>query len=512
MITILRKHRNWLMIVIAILCIPFIFYFSKTDFSAQSLDNFGRIYDRNIMRVEVQRNVRLFELAQRLGMYPLLQELVGNATSQDDAYLQFTVNRAVLAHEAGRLGIRPATSEILDVVKGIRVFWGESSFDVNKYNDFVQNTLPSMGFNEAQIEELAGDQLRLDRIKSLLAIGVQIPESESKSTFEQAYGKMDVVLVRLRDEDFAKDIQITDPDVAKYYETHKAELKSEEKRKVEFASFAFTDDQKKLTGKERIDSLQKLADRANDFTQALLEKGADFKQVAAKFQVPVRMTGEFTALVPDPQLAATPQLAQSAFQLTKQEPYGDAIQAPDGFYVLHLTAIEEARPLTLEEAKPKIVEALRKERLHEMVSAKAAEVAQQIREKLKSGATPEVAIQQAGMKPEKIPPFSLVDEPMPVPKPSPSASPPAEQKPSPDLPAIKQTVANLHPGEVSPFLPTADGGLIAVLEKREPFDLAKFEQTRPLLEARILQNKRTIVFNEWLAERRREAGVALAKT
>ncbi|MEP6685649.1 MAG: peptidyl-prolyl cis-trans isomerase [Verrucomicrobiota bacterium] len=514
MITILRKHRNWLMIVIAILCIPFIFYFSKTDFSAQSLDRFGRIYDRNIMRVEVQRNVRLFELAQRLGMYPLLQELIGNATSQDDAYLQFTVNRAVLAHEAERLGIRPTTSEILDVVKGIRVFQGEANFDINKYNDFVQNTLPSMGFNEAQIEELAGDQLRLDRIKSLLAIGVQIPESESKSNFEQAYGKMDVTLVRLRNEDFTKNIQITDPDVAKYYEAHKAELKSEEKRKVEFASFAFTDEQKKLAGKERIDALQKLADRANDFSQALLEKGADFKQVAAKSQVPVKTTGDFTVAAPDPQFAASPELGKSAFRLTKQEPYGDAIQTADGFYILHLAAIEEARPLTIEEAKPKIVEALRKERLQELMSAKVAEATQQIREKLKTGATPEVAIQQAGLKPEKIPPFSLLEDPIPKlsQSPSPGASPSPEQKPTPDLPAIKQSVAELHPGEVSPFLPTADGGLIAVLEKREPLDMAKFELSRPLLDSRVLQNKRTVVFQEWLAERRREAGVALAKT
>ena len=65
---------------------------------------------------------------------------------------------------------------------------------------------------------------------------------------------------------------------------------------------------------------------------------------------------------------------------------------------------------------------------------------------------------------------------------------------------------------MSPFLPTADGGLIAVLEKREPLDVAKFEQTRPLLEARLIQNKRAIVFYEWLMERRREAGVILAKT
>jgi hypothetical protein len=517
MITILRKHRQWLMIVIAVLCIPFIFYFVQNpDYGAIGSDHFGRIYDRNIMRVEVQKNVRLFELAQRLGMIPLLQELIGKATSQDDAYLQFTVNRAVLAHEAERLGIRPSTSEILDVVRGIQVFQGEAKFDVNKYTDFVQNTLPSMGFNEAQIEELAGDQLRLDRIKSLLAVGVQIPESESKANFEQAYGKMDVTLVRLRNDDFAKDIQISDPDVAKYYEAHKAELKSEEKRKAEFVTFAFTDDQKKLTGKERIDFLQKLADRANDFTQALLEKGADFQQAAKKFQVEVRTTGEFTAAAPDPQLAADPQLAKSAFQLTMQEPNGDAIQTADGFYILHLTAIAEARPLTLEEAKPKIVEALRKERLQQLVSTKAAEVTQQIREKLKAGVTPEVAIQQTGLKPEKIPPFSLLDDPIPVPKPSPAASPgaspSAEKKPPADLPAVKQSVAELHPGEVSPFVPTADGGLIAVLEKREPLDMAKFELTRPLLEGRMLQNKRTIVFFEWLAERRREAGVALAKT
>jgi hypothetical protein len=39
-----------------------------------------------------------------------------------------------------------------------------------------------------------------------------------------------------------------------------------------------------LTGKERIEILQKLSDRATDLTQALLEKGANFKQVAEKFQ------------------------------------------------------------------------------------------------------------------------------------------------------------------------------------------------------------------------------------
>ena len=127
---------------------------------------------------------------------------------------------------------------------------------------------------------------------------------------------MDVAVVRLRNEDFEKDVKISDEDISKYYEAHKAELKSEEKRKVEFVTFALTEAEKKLTGKERVDALQKVADHANDFSQALLEKDAKFEEVASKFQTPVTATGEFTAAAPDPKLAGNPQLTQYAFQLT----------------------------------------------------------------------------------------------------------------------------------------------------------------------------------------------------
>src|SRR5207249_11325045 len=126
----------------------------------------------------------------------------------------------------------------------------------------------------------------------------------------------------------------SDEDVQKHYDAHKAELKTDEKRKVEFVSLALTDEEKKLTGKERIEVLQKLSDRATDFTQALLEKGADFKQAAAKFQLPVHETGEFTAAATDPQLKTNPQLSAAAFKLTAQEPNSDPIQVADGFYIL----------------------------------------------------------------------------------------------------------------------------------------------------------------------------------
>ncbi|PYL69753.1 MAG: hypothetical protein DMF22_10770, partial [Verrucomicrobia bacterium] len=361
MMTLLRKHRQWLMIVIAILAIPFVFYFvQKPDYGAMRSDRFARVYDRNISTVEAQQNARLLDLARALGMSDFLQSLTAGANDQNQVYVQFILNSLILRHEAARLGIRPSPSEIANRVRDLPAFRGDGGFDFKKFSDFVQNGLSPNGLGEEHIEQLVRDELSLKQIKQLLAAGVSVSEGEIKANYERAYDTLSVTLIRLRPADFDKEIKITDDDVQKYYETHKAELKSEEKRKVEFVSLALSDEQKKLTGKERIEPLQKLSDRANDFTQALLEKSADFKDAAGKFQLPVQVTGEFTATTPDPKLNVDPQLSAAAFKLSVQEPNSDPIQVTDGFYVMHLAGIVAARPLTIEEAKPKIVDAIKR--------------------------------------------------------------------------------------------------------------------------------------------------------
>jgi hypothetical protein len=412
MITILRKHHRWLMIVIAILAIPFVFYFNKTDLGAARQTDLGRIYNRPITLVEFSRNAHLMNLSRALGMSLGNDLMTTNVQNENDMYAEFTWNRLTLQHEVGQLGIRPNSKEITDFVKTLSRFAGTGGFDIDKYNEFANETLPAMGFNEAQIEELVSDQLSLNRVKDLLGTGVQVSEAESKENYERAYGKMDVAVVRLRDEDFEKDINISDEDIAKYYEAHKAQLKSEEKRRVEFVTFALTEDEKKLTGKERVDPLQKVADRANDFTQAMLEKDAKFEEVAAKFKTPVVSTGEFTTASPDLKLASNPQLTQSSFQLTEQAPFSDPVQGPDGFSIVHLLAVTESHPFSLDEAKPKIIEALKAERLRELVNNKAAAIGQQLRDAVKAKTPLEHVAQANGLNLERIPSFSLVETPV----------------------------------------------------------------------------------------------------
>src|SRR5437016_9132465 len=376
MMKLLRKHRHWLMIVIAILAIPFVFYFvQRPDYGAMRSDQFARVYDRSVSMLEAQQTLRLFNLAQALGMSDFVQSLtVGSGQNQNQnqnqTYVEFILNLLVLRHEAARLGIRPDSSEIADVVRKLPAFQGESGFEMKKFSDFVQNALAPNGLAEEHIEQLVRDELCLNQIKQLLATGVSVPQAEINADYERAYDKSYVSVIRLRPADFAKDITVSDEDAQKYYEAHKAELKTDEKRKVEFITLALTDEQKKLAGKERIVVLQELSDRANDFTQALLEKGTDFKQAAAKFRLPIRTTGEFTAAAPDQQLTVDSQLGAAAFKLSMQEPNSDPIQVADGFYILHLAGIAQARPLPIEEAKSKIVEAIKSSRARELMSTK----------------------------------------------------------------------------------------------------------------------------------------------
>jgi hypothetical protein len=516
MMKLLRRHRHWLMIVIAILAIPFIFYFVQTpDYGAMRSDRFARIYDRNVSMLEAQQIVRLYNLAQALGMSDFLQNLAPGVQDPNQVYVQFILNLLVLRHEAERLGIRPGSSEVADVVRALPVFQGDSGFDLHKFSDFVQNALAPNGLAEEHIEQLVRDQLSLNQIKELLGTGISIPQAQLNADYQRAYDKLHVRLVRLRPEDFARDITISDEDAQKYYETHKAELKSEEKRKVDFVSLTLTDDQKKLAGKERIDALQELSDRANDFTQALFEKDADFKKVAERFHAPVRTTGEFTATEADPQLKVDPQLGAAAFKLSKQEPHSDPIQVSDGFYILHLAGIVEAHPLTIEEAKPKIVEMLRKSRAREQMSTKGAEIAQQLREAMKSPSEGglEAVAQRAGVQIEKVPPFSVLEETKEAQdqKVIPDAPDNNPKEESPETVTIKNAVAYLDPGEVTDFLPSGDTGLIVVLEKREPSPDAANNERKAAFEKRLLNTKRQLVFYGWLRERQEAAGVQFAK-
>src|SRR6266853_5877660 len=211
MMKLLRRHRDWLMIVIAILAIPFIFYFVRTpDYGAMGKDRFARIYDRNVSILEAQQFAKLLNLAQALGMSDFVGTMTAGAgMNQNQAAIQFIISLFVLRHEAERLGLRPSASEVAEVVRKLPACQSESGFDINKFNDLVQNGLAPLGLAEEHIEQLVRDQISLSEIQKLLAAGVSLPESELDENFQRGYDKLYVSVIRLGPPVFFRAVRLT---------------------------------------------------------------------------------------------------------------------------------------------------------------------------------------------------------------------------------------------------------------------------------------------------------------
>src|SRR5438270_4089691 len=104
MIKILRKHRNWLMIVIAILALPFCLYFVKSDTSLIRADTFVQMYGRKVTMTQAQRQARLYQLSRLLEITDLDNGLAPGGGNDDQKATSFVINLMVLRHEAERLG------------------------------------------------------------------------------------------------------------------------------------------------------------------------------------------------------------------------------------------------------------------------------------------------------------------------------------------------------------------------------------------------------------------------
>jgi len=148
---------------------------------------------------------------------------------------------------------------------------------------------------------------------------------------------------------------------------------------------------------------------------------------------------------------------------------------------------------------------LKKTRARELMSTKGNELVKQLREAKKDGQPLESVIAKAGVKPETLAAFSLIEEESEKPE-------GAEQKQqSPELLTIKNSVAFLNAGDVTEYVSPGTDGIIAILDKREPLGDATAGEKKAAFEKKILENKERIVLVEWLHDRQQAAGLEFKK-
>ena len=287
--------------------------------------------------------------------------------------------------------------------------------------------------------------------KKILSAGVNIPENEMRESYEQAYAKMEVSVVRFQSAELEKDAQVSDEEVTKAYEARKASLKSDEKRQVKFVQFALTEEQKKLTGKERIDVLQKLADKANDFDEALQGERRGFRSARDQVQTHSQRNRPLR-----PDHARPASRVRPAARTGRLWPDARIAQQRRHSNAGRLRRSPPAEDRTGPSPYPRRSETETGGRTEETKNAAARRAESESDGRAIAGGDEERPSRSPKPLPppacrwRNCPPFALADKNR---LPRPAASP-VPKKDSPDMPYIKRAASKLKPGEVSDFVYT----------------------------------------------------------
>ena len=513
MIHIFRKNQRGLMLIIAVLTIvAFIFLYNRGPLDDLAATRSPKIYGQTLTPGALDRQARNYRLTLELGQYDLISKLGGTGEDQAAAMSEFVWNLLILQHQARVLGVEPTDLQVADRIKAVPVFQTGNQFDPLKYGAFVREQLAPRGFSERQIEEVMRDALRLEKIGAVVESPVAVGEKEIRET-ARVLQPVTAEFVRFNAEDAAKGVQIAPEEIAGFFERNKSNLNTKETRAVRYVTFELPPGTK-LEGRAKVDEMQKLTDKALKFTDSLAN--TPFDQAAASAGLTVRSTPAFDragALPAVTQVGADAEkqikdilskiapkevvaaLAPQAFLLPAVGKISDIIDSGDAFYVVELSELNPARPLTLAEATPAIEANLRGTKADQALHSTAAEKIKALRAALGSGKKFAEAVGEAGLVVESLDNIVPMGESL-----------------TPEQRRVASSTLSLKGGELSGFEAAPWGGLCVYLQSRAPLADAELAAKRDEIRQSLLENKRGMLFAEWLRICRVDAKIRVPGT
>ena len=499
MIQVFRKNQRGLMLVVAIVTIiAFVFLYNTTQLDELASIRNPTIYGKPLTPEAIDRQVKNYQLTMALGQYDLLEKLGGTAPDQNVAVSEFVWNLLVLQHQSKNLGIAPTDDQIADRIKSIPVFQTGDQFDPVKYAKFVAEQLTPRGFTERQLEEVVRDSLRLEAIAEIVESPAAMGKAELEAT-ARIFQPVTAVYAKFQNNPDDPQAAPTEEEIAQFHQQNQSALIAEESRAVRCAILELPKEPK-LEGKEKVEALQKLADAASAITEKLAAGEADLAKAAKAAGAKVKKLAAFhrsgEPAKPGAKQAMEPAVMQAiapaTFLLSGPGQTSDVLQSGDAFYIVELVETNPARPLTLDEAKPRIEEVLRAQKASQIFAAAANAAYNSLSAAIAAGKSLEQAAAAQNLETGKL--ENLV---------------PAGESTSPEDQSLAVATLLLKDGELSKLEQAPWGAFAIQLKARGPVDEKLFTEREDQISESILRNKRDLLFAEWLRSGREAARITM---
>ncbi len=362
-------------------------------------DAVAQVGDQTISVVDVQN---LLSKTTRSGQIPpaLLPAYTQQALDQ-------LINEKMLALEADRMGMRVSDEEHADLLKKLvpTAFTGDTFIGMDRYSAEVQARF-QMSVPEFETE--VKNALLQQKFQALVTDGITASDDEVRDEFRRENEKIKLDYVLIKPEDLQSKVEVSDADLAAYFDKNKAQYVVPERRTIEYAILSLaqlrqrtpvTEDDEKVYYQSHIDQY-KLEDRAHvahilfktvGITDA---EAAEVKKKAEDVLNKAKHGGNFADLAKQYSEDTTkdkggdlgwivrgqtvPEFEAAAFSLPKGS-ISDLVKTQYGFHIIQVIDRETARTQTLDEVKASIVNQLQQEKAEQLGETASTQIADEIR-------------------------------------------------------------------------------------------------------------------------------------
>ena len=317
------------------------------------------------------------------------------------------IDEKMLALEAGRMGLRVSEEEHADLLKKLvpTAFTGDTFIGMDRYTAEVQARFQ---MTVPEFEREVKNALLQQKFQQLVTDGVAASDDEVRDEFRRENEKIKLDYVLIRPQDLQAKVEVSDADLALYFDKRKAQYVVPERRTVDYATLDLaqlrqrspvTEDDEKIYYQSHIDQY-KLEDRAHvshilfktvGMTDA---EAAEVKKKAEDVLNKAKHGGNFADLAKQYSEDTTkdkggdlgwivrgqtvPEFEAAAFSLPKGS-ISDLVKTQYGFHIIQVMDRETARTQTLDEVKASIISQLQQEKAEQLGENLSTQIADEIR-------------------------------------------------------------------------------------------------------------------------------------
>ena len=436
--------------------------------------------------------------------------------------------RLILLAEAKRQNIKVSDQEVVETIKTYPFFQKDGKFDTDIYNYVLKyrlNTDPS------NFETETRNSLVIMKLREIALKGVRVSEEEVNEAYKKEFTEAEFSYFIVKQKDLIREVKLTEDELRQFYQENPADFKIPEQINIEYLEFSYpdfadqvtineesisvyynnhlsefesekTDEQKtrykplakvKSAIKEKLASIERrkyAREKAWEMSDQLFEN-PDLELIAKNNSLAIKETGPFSKDSPIPTLGLSPQLRETVLSLEPGQ-LSDPVPTPNGYYILKIKEKTDSYAPSFEKAKPRIEKILTEVKSWQLCKQKAEQYGSEIgqiadKEKIAFKRAAEglsLKVQDSGQikRTDYIPSVG-------------------------SNPEFIEIAFNLKKDELSRPVKVENGYALIWLIKYLPIDEQKLEKELEDYRTKVLEQKKYLVYSEWLNELKQEANL-----